>query len=52
MVLMTMVIMQLSTNRTSAVSPFPMVKFVAFVKLSMEKFAISNWKFNATKVCI
>ena len=24
-------------------SPSPMVKFVAFVKLSMEKFAISNW---------
>lgn len=33
-------------------SPSPIVKFAAFVKLSMEKFAISNWKFNATKVSL
>ena len=52
MVLMMIIIKEPATDGTSPESPSLLAMFVTFVKLTKEKFTLSNWKPNANQVCL
>ena len=52
MVLMMIIIKEPATDGTSAESPSLLAMFVTFVKLTKEKFTLSNWNPNANQVCL
>ena len=52
MVLMMIIIKETATDGRSPGSPSLLAMFVTLVKLTKEKFTLSNWKPNANQVCI
>ena len=52
MVLMMIIIIETVTDGRSPGSPSLLAMFVTLVKLTKEKFTLSNWKPNANQVCI
>ena len=47
-----MMIDETATDGTSPESPSILAMFVTLIKLTKEKFTLSNWKPNANQVCI